>query len=875
MIKQTNFSVLIKFPKGIPPVTTGILLPEKQLLVTGHQNGSIFMWNMKNGQYKEKQISSSKVETISFSSNEKLLIGCEFGILVIISGPEYESIEYLLNEGGGPHNRVWRATSLDNDSVVSTSTYGGIRLIKKINNEWDRSNLQSSHSNSIFGLSKVDNLLGFGDYRGHVTIWKISKGELTELQHLGVVGPVEDIAWNKDLSFATINYLGHIDIFERTGQNEWNNVLETNFAESKGNCIHFMEDGNTIFAGTSTHIIQLDVGSQQGQLISIRDTKAIFSKGNTIYALTNDALITFEKGPIEVSTDQIKYQYSKISLIGRTGTGKTTLCSQIASAKTEEIKSTYGKRIWNWIIQRNDGIPERRLVLHDHGGQESLLDTFLPFLVDSDIILLLFKKTDRKSYEKVSKILKEIKSLVPSKTKILMVETFIDHGVDDIDEESIKHLLKDSQIDELVKVCPSSGDGVKELKDILVEIMPWQNARTMLQSTYVQTLTDVINELYSKNTSTSSFSEFKEYYETRQKISSGHLKFLLENASVQGLIEFYHEAGDIIIFNDEEYNKMRTNIPIFVENHEGIVSIDQLHNRFGQSVFVDILDTIYLKYGISYQNGNLRIFPSKLKSSSINIPKEIQTHLETPMFTEELTFGYQNTNIDKIVEALSDLKLQCIDLSQSEGLFTWERNASVYFHIELQKGAFEKDRLSITLRIGGNNKKTCERLKIEFPKILSTIYGDPLIAEDIKKKLNKKKFDVALSFAGEQRDYVRQVADELDNMGVKVFYDEFYEWKIWGKNMIEYFRNIYYKDSEFCMMFVSENYVNKAWPTHERHSAMDRQLDEFGKNYILPVKFDCTEVPGLSTSVKFLDANKLTPQQIAMDFFKRFYDRSL
>ena len=38
-----------------------------------------------------------------------------------------------------------------------------------------------------------------------------------------------------------------------------------------------------------------------------------------------------------------------------------------------------------------------------------------------------------------------------------------------------------------------------------------------------------------------------------------------------------------------------------------------------------------------------------------------------------------------------------------------------------------------------------------------------------------REFDIALSFAGEDRKYVDQVANLLRNSGVKVFYDLFEE----------------------------------------------------------------------------------------------------
>lgn len=42
-------------------------------------------------------------------------------------------------------------------------------------------------------------------------------------------------------------------------------------------------------------------------------------------------------------------------------------------------------------------------------------------------------------------------------------------------------------------------------------------------------------------------------------------------------------------------------------------------------------------------------------------------------------------------------------------------------------------------------------------------------------------YDVALSFAGEDRKYVHRVAEALAEKGVKVFYDNFEEADLWGK----------------------------------------------------------------------------------------------
>ena len=45
------------------------------------------------------------------------------------------------------------------------------------------------------------------------------------------------------------------------------------------------------------------------------------------------------------------------------------------------------------------------------------------------------------------------------------------------------------------------------------------------------------------------------------------------------------------------------------------------------------------------------------------------------------------------------------------------------------------------------------------------------------------KYDIALSFAGEDREYVEKVATLLKENGVKVFYDKFEQVDLWGKDV--------------------------------------------------------------------------------------------
>jgi hypothetical protein len=124
------------------------------------------------------------------------------------------------------------------------------------------------------------------------------------------------------------------------------------------------------------------------------------------------------------------------------------------------------------------------------------------------------------------------------------------------------------------------------------------------------------------------------------------------------------------------------------------------------------------------------------------------------------------------------------------------------------------------------------------------------------------EYDVALSFAGEDRAYVEQVANFLKEAGVKVFYDRFEEVLLWGKNLYDYLSDVYGRQARYTVMFISRHYAKKVWTTHERESAQARALQE-NSECILPARFDDTKVPGLPSTVKYLSLQGRDPKDFA------------
>jgi hypothetical protein len=130
------------------------------------------------------------------------------------------------------------------------------------------------------------------------------------------------------------------------------------------------------------------------------------------------------------------------------------------------------------------------------------------------------------------------------------------------------------------------------------------------------------------------------------------------------------------------------------------------------------------------------------------------------------------------------------------------------------------------------------------------------------------QFDVALSFAGEDRDYVEAVAAALQGKGARVFYDRYEEVELWGKDLYQHLSDIYKNRARFTVIFVSRHYAAKLWTRHELKSAQARAFEE-SEAYILPARFDDTEIPGILPTVGYLDLRQKTPEQVAEAICKK------
>lgn len=135
------------------------------------------------------------------------------------------------------------------------------------------------------------------------------------------------------------------------------------------------------------------------------------------------------------------------------------------------------------------------------------------------------------------------------------------------------------------------------------------------------------------------------------------------------------------------------------------------------------------------------------------------------------------------------------------------------------------------------------------------------------------EFDVTFSFAEEDRHFVKGVAAILRRKGKKIFYDKYQLIDTWGKNLYTHLDDIYRNKARYCVMFVSEHYRRKLWTKHESISAQARAFKE-NREYILPFRFDNTEIPGLLDTVAYLTVNEYNERGLAKAILEKLEEEA-
>jgi hypothetical protein len=136
------------------------------------------------------------------------------------------------------------------------------------------------------------------------------------------------------------------------------------------------------------------------------------------------------------------------------------------------------------------------------------------------------------------------------------------------------------------------------------------------------------------------------------------------------------------------------------------------------------------------------------------------------------------------------------------------------------------------------------------------------LVEQLANRTDAAEYDVALSFAGEDRLLAQQLAQLLKERTYRVFYDEYETARLWGRDLYQHLADVYQNRAHYCVVFISSYYRDKLSTKQELKSAQARAFTE-GREYILPLRLDDTEVPGISNTTGYIDLRHRGIEEVA------------
>jgi hypothetical protein len=161
----------------------------------------------------------------------------------------------------------------------------------------------------------------------------------------------------------------------------------------------------------------------------------------------------------------------------------------------------------------------------------------------------------------------------------------------------------------------------------------------------------------------------------------------------------------------------------------------------------------------------------------------------------------------------------------------------------------------------------CEYL-LEYVKVK---HSEPVRTRSM---LDGMRFEVALSFPGEKRQFVADVAEGLKAAGVSVFYDHYYEADLAVPDLDLVLQRVYHEQSELIVVFLCREYQNKDWCGLEWRALRDLIKTRRGDS-LMPFRFDDTAVPGLFSIDGYVDVRNRTPgETVALILTRLRRDRS-
>jgi len=160
-------------------------------------------------------------------------------------------------------------------------------------------------------------------------------------------------------------------------------------------------------------------------------------------------------------------------------------------------------------------------------------------------------------------------------------------------------------------------------------------------------------------------------------------------------------------------------------------------------------------------------------------------------------------------------------------------------------------------------------LKDEDASVALESVGYPAIDHRPLVKISDHTFDIALSFPGEVRPYVEEVAQRLTSAigRNRVFYDNTYKSQLAKPNLDTALQALYQR-ARLIVVFLSGDYAAKKW-CHIEFRAIREIINAREDDRVMYVRHDSAQVAGVFSTDGYIDADEHKPAELVEMILER------
>lgn len=122
-------------------------------------------------------------------------------------------------------------------------------------------------------------------------------------------------------------------------------------------------------------------------------------------------------------------------------------------------------------------------------------------------------------------------------------------------------------------------------------------------------------------------------------------------------------------------------------------------------------------------------------------------------------------------------------------------------------------------------------------------------------------YTLGVSYASEDFEYVNKFVKAIKNNGISVFFDRDEYIRLISTYLHEELYSIFSSECEHCIVFVSNDYINKGHTMWEARTILSTSMEK--KCYFSVANFDHSTLPGLHKDFLQIELNQYSPEELA------------